>query len=89
MKINNCFVLRKIKEENFLVPYRKNCVSRDVIYLNRVGNEIFGQAPGCLNMAVLLDNVAETFGVQDDAEARTQIKEFIEQAMSIGLLEDE
>lgn len=89
MKINECFVLRKIKEENFLVPYKANGISRDVIYLNEVGAEVFKMASGCLDTSVLLDNVAETFGVQDDPEAKKQIGDFIDQVVSIGLLMDE
>nr|WP_294669024.1 hypothetical protein [uncultured Blautia sp.] len=86
MKINDNFVMRKVREEFFLVPYKKNEISSDVIFLNSVGSQVFRLASECLNASILTENVAELFQVQQDEEAKGEIREFIDQMLILGLL---
>lgn len=86
MKVNECFILRKIKDDYFLVPFRKNIISREVIYLNNVGAQIFLLSDQCLTPKILADNVAELFGVKHDNEAKKMINDFISQMLEMGLL---
>lgn len=86
MKINRNFVLRKIRNEYFLVPYRKNNISSDVIFLNNTCGVIFENAEKCIDKNILAEYVAEYFNVNNDADAKEQINEFIEYTINIGLI---
>lgn len=89
MKVNENFVLRKIKEEYFLVHFKANEISRDVIFLNSVGAQVFQMAPDCLNVSLLTENVAEVFQVENDGDAKRMIRDFIDEMLTIGLLMEE
>ena len=88
MIINKNFILRKIREEYFLVPFRKNNISSDVIFLNYTGGIIFENAEKCINKNVLIKYVSEYFCIENDAEAIKEIKKFIEEAINSELLQE-
>lgn len=81
--------MRKIKDEYFLIPFRANIISSEVIFLNQTGGIIFGNAEKCIDQITLTEYVAEYFDVVNDKEATKQISEFIKVVIDNELLQYE
>ena len=89
MRINNNFVLRRIQNEYFLVPFHKNTISSETIFLNQTGGYIFEEANCCFDRAVLIHNTVLHYGIEHDAEAVEAVTQFIDHLIQTGLLVEE
>lgn len=89
MRLNNNFVLRRIKEEYFLVPFHQNPISAETIFLNQTGGYIFEEAKYCCDRDVLIHNTVLHYGIANDAEAVEAVTQFVDQLIQMGLLVEE
>jgi hypothetical protein len=88
MLIAEDFVLREIQGRNLLIPFRRNDISADPIFLNSVGAEIWKRAPDALSQAALVDEVVALYELTD-TEDIASVGAFVEQMASIGLINAE
>jgi hypothetical protein len=88
MLVAEDFVLREIHGRNLLIPFRRNNISPDPIFLNSVGAEIWKRAPGALSQEALVDEVVALYELTD-REDIASVEEFVEQMTSMGLINAE
>ncbi|MCL2030717.1 MAG: PqqD family peptide modification chaperone [Oscillospiraceae bacterium] len=90
MRINPCLVLRTVSNHCFLIPVRKNEISKEPMYINEVGAYILRNISSCLDNNILMQNTAEHFNIGSDEEAIESVAEFLEELVSSRILiEDE
>ncbi|MFQ5574717.1 MAG: PqqD family protein, partial [Terriglobia bacterium] len=79
-------VSRMIEDEMILVPIRDNVGDLESIYtLNQVGVRVWELIDGHRNVAGIAREVAKEFDVAE-AEAKSDIAEFIEQLVEVGAI---
>ncbi len=82
------FISRTIAGDMILVPLRGTLTDMQKIFsLNPVAEFIWGKLDGQMNLADLREELLATFDVQE-ADAVSDIREFITQLLKEGLIEE-
>lgn len=79
-------VERVIAEETFLLPVKGDLANRiEMFVLSEVGRFIWGRADGSRDREALVAEVLREFDV-DEAQARTDVDEFLDRLLRYGLV---
>ena len=87
MKIRYEFVARSIAGEHFLVPIGEAARQFSGMFaLNELGAFLWEAIPGAVDEAELVDRVLDEYEV-DQATARQDVSEFLDNLRAMGILE--
>lgn len=87
LHINSAFCLRKIYGISFLIPFRKNNITTEAIYLNPTAALIFDLCNLAKSSDELAKIVAKKFVDIDEMTAMNKLKPHIDSYIKQGLLE--
>lgn len=89
IKLNRIFVHRRIINKHLLVPIVKNDISNDVLHLNEVAALIITECEGKSNIDELAGVLSKKFVDDDIEKISTELKEYIQELLNIGILLEE
>lgn len=89
LHINSAFCLRKIYGVSFLIPFMKNSITTQAIYLNATAELIFELCVFAKSSDELAKMVAKRFIDIDEIAAINKLKPYIDSYINQGLLEYE
>lgn len=84
---NSAFLLRKIYDVSFLIPFRKNSITTEAIYLNPTAFLIFDLCNLAKSSDELAKIIAKKFIDIDEVTAANKLKPYIDSYIEQGLLE--
>lgn len=87
LRINSAFLLRKIYGISFLIPFRKNRITTEAIYLNSTTALIFDSCTRAKSSDELAKMIAKKFIDIDEVTATNKLKPYIDSYIEQGLLE--
>lgn len=87
MKTNEFFILRNIYGKNILMPTHANETSSDPILLNEVASDIWNAALNNKEEKEIVENIAHEYNLQEHSSEMIAVKQFIDQMITMGLLE--
>lgn len=86
MTTNPGFLLRSIYGKNILMPICRNEVGDSPILLNDVAAEIWRQAGKSSDANMLLDKIADLYGLQEDSLEKNAVNIFINELIQRHLI---
>lgn len=89
IKLNRIFVYRQIINKHLLVPIVRNDISNDVLHLNEVAALIITECEGKSNIDELAEALSKKFVDDDIKKNSTELKEYIQELLNIGILLEE